>query len=67
MIVEFSVFDTNSYTVEHLSDSEENKELIEQFEVSKNAEGLANYLKYVSADDEANNFCRTYLVKDKTT
>ena len=37
MIVEFSVYDTNSYTVEHLLDSKENAELIEQFEVGKNA------------------------------
>lgn len=67
MIVEFSVLDTKSYTVEHLLDSAENRELIKRFEVAKNAEELENYLKYVSFDDEANNFCRTYLVKDKTT
>ena len=67
MIVEFSVYDTNSYTIEHLLDSKENAELIEQFEVGKNAKGLENYLKYVSSDDEENNFSRTYLVKDKTT
>ena len=35
MIVEFSVYDTNSYTVEHLLDSKENTELVEQFEVEK--------------------------------
>ena len=67
MIVEFSVYDTNSYTIEHLLDSKENAELIEQFEVGKNVKGLENYLKYVSSDDEENNFSRTYLVKDKTT
>ncbi|MBR4463548.1 MAG: hypothetical protein IKS40_02915 [Treponema sp.] len=67
MIVEFSVYDTNSYTVEHLLDSKENTELVEQFEVGKNAKGLENYLKYVSSDDEENNFSRTYLVKDKIT
>ena len=67
MIVEFSVYDTNSYTIEHLLDSKENAELIEQFEVGKNIKGLENYLKYVSSDDEENNFSRTYLVKDKTT
>lgn len=67
MIVEFSVYDTNSYTIEHLLDSKENAELIEQFEVGKNVKGLENYLKYVSSDNEENNFSRTYLVKDKTT
>lgn len=43
--MEFSVFDTASYTVEHLFDSEENESLISRFTVPNNAMGLESYLK----------------------
>lgn len=67
MIIEFSVYDTEIYTVEHLFDSKNNQNLIAEFVAGNNAEGLSDYLKYVADEDEKNNFCRTYLVKDKTT
>lgn len=67
MLAEFSVFDTASYSIEHLFDSEENENLILGFTVPNNAMGLESYLKNVAADDENANLARTYLVKDKQT
>ncbi|MBO4321031.1 MAG: hypothetical protein J5857_11260 [Treponema sp.] len=64
MIVEFSVYDTPYFSVEHLFDSENNQKLIEEFEAGNNAFGLENYLKYQAAEDETSNNSRTYLVKD---
>ena len=67
MIVEFSVYDTEAYSVEHLFDSKENIERIKDFKVGSNAEGLEMYLKEFAQNDENCNYSRTYLVKDKTT
>lgn len=67
MIVEFSVHDTEAYSVEQLLASPENNELIKDFKVGENAYGLERYLKEVAQKDEDNNFSRTYLVKDRTT
>lgn len=67
MIVEFSVFDTSDFSVEHLFESAENAKLIEEFEAGNNAFGLENYLKYQAGDDEEKNNSRTYLVKDILT
>lgn len=67
MIVEFSVLDTDDFTVEHIFDSPENQELISDFCALNGAEGLENYLKIQSFDDEENLCARTYLVKDKIT
>ena len=67
MIVEFSVLDTDDFTVEHIFDSPENKELISDFCALNGAEGLESYLKIQSFDDEENLYARAYLVKDKVT
>lgn len=64
MIVEFSVFDTEYFSIEHLLDSPNNFALIDEFEAGNDAKGLENYLKYQAVDDENNNNSRTYLVKD---
>ena len=67
MIVEFSVFDTPYFSIEHLFDSDANAHLIEGFEAGNGAFGLENYLKYQAADDESKGNSRTYLIKDKLT
>ncbi|MBR6198758.1 MAG: hypothetical protein IKQ61_00690 [Spirochaetales bacterium] len=67
MIVEFSVYDTSDYSVEHLLDSSNNLRLIQEFEVGNQAGGLEDYLKYQAENDERNNNSRTYLVKDVVT
>ena len=67
MIAEFSIFDTKDYSVEHLFDSPENKDLIAEFKADKNAFGLEDYLKNQSVKDEKENNSRTYLVKDILT
>lgn len=67
MIVEFSVYDTPAFSVEHLFESPENQVLIEKFNVSNDALGLEVYLKEQSVVDETNKMSRTYLVKDKVT
>ena len=67
MLAEFTVFDTEKLSVEHLFDSPKNEKLISSFTVGKNAYGLESYLKNLAADDERNNFARTYLVKDKSS
>jgi len=67
MIVEFSVYDTPAFSVEHLFDSPENQTLVENFNVSNEALGLELYLKEQSIADETNKMSRTYLVKDKVT
>lgn len=67
MIVEFSIYDTPAFSVEHLLDSPENINLVETFNVSNDALGLELYLKEQSVADETNKMSRTYLVKDKVT
>jgi len=60
-------FNSKDYLVEHLFDSEINRELIELFEVGQNAKGLERYLKHCAVSDEVDNMSRTYLVKDRGT
>jgi len=67
MIVEFSVYDTNAYSIEHLNDSLENIDLIKNFTVGNDAEGLECYLKNQAESDEKGCMARTYLIKDKET
>ena len=67
MIVEFSIYDTPAFSIEHLLDSPENINLVETFNVSNDALGLELYLKEQSVADETNKMSRTYLVKDKVT
>ena len=67
MIVEFSVYDEEDYSVEHIFDSPENLDLISSFTVANNAYGLESYLKFQATKDEKENIARTYLVKDKMT
>ena len=66
MIVEFSVHDTNAYSVEHLNDSLENVDLIKNFTVGNDAEGLERYLKNQAESDEKDCMARTYLITDRT-
>ncbi len=40
MIVEFSIYDTPAFSIEHLLDSPENINLVETFNVSNDALGL---------------------------
>ena len=67
MIVEFSIFDTPYFSVEHLLDSVENHNLINDFIAMNGAAGLEGYIKYQAKEDEQNNNSRTYLVKDVIT
>lgn len=67
MIVEFSIYDTPAFSIEHLLDSPENINLVETFNVSNDALGLELYLKEQSVADETNKMSKTYLVKDKVT
>ena len=59
--------DTEHFRVEHLSDSAENRRLIDGFIAPNNANGLESYLKFQAIRDEASKMSRTYLVKDATT
>lgn len=67
MIIEFSIYDTPEYSIEHIFDSQENETLVSNFSAMKEAMGLEAYLKNQAADDEKELNARTYLVKDKTT
>lgn len=67
MIVEFSVYDDEDYSVEHIFDSPENLDLISSFSVANNAYGLESYLKNQATKDEKDNYARTYLIKDKVS
>ncbi len=67
MIVEFSVFDTDDFSIEHIFDSLENENLISDFCALNGAEGLENYLKNQAVADEKDLNARTYLVKDKVS
>lgn len=67
MIVELSILDTPTFTIEHLLDSSENPDLVNNFSVGNEASGLELYLKNQAAFDEKEKLCRTYLVKDKAT
>lgn len=40
MIVEFSILDTEDFTIEHIFDSSENEKLISEFSALNGAEGL---------------------------
>lgn len=67
MIVEFSILDTDDFSIEHIFDSPENESLIADFCALNGAEGLENYLKNQAAADEKDFNSRTYLVKDKVS
>ena len=58
---------TDDFVVEHLDDSPENLQLIQDFACSNNAKGLELYLKQQALNDEAIGQSRTYLVKDALT
>ena len=56
---------TDTFYYQHLFDSENNIEEIKSFSVNqKSGKGLEEYLKYMAAPEEDDNFARTYLVKD---
>lgn len=67
MIVEISVVDTADFSVEHIFDSSENKNLVFDFKALNGAKGLEDYLKYQSEEDEKELYARTYLIKDKVS
>lgn len=67
MIVEFSILDTEDFTIEHIFDSSENEKLISEFSALNGAEGLENYLKNQASSNEENLYARTYLIKDSVT
>lgn len=58
---------TEDFIVEHLHDSIENQQLVNDFVASNNARGLESYLKLQADIDEDSNGSRTYLVKDAET
>lgn len=55
------------FSVEHLFDSSENEKLVSEFKAMNDAQGLEDYLKYQSSEDEKNLYSRTYLIKDKVS
>lgn len=67
MRVNAEKFETEAYTVEHILDIPNYKNLIETFTVGNDAEGLKDYLQYAAIGDEKANLARTYLVIDKST
>lgn len=58
---------TEHFTVEHLQNTAENRQLIEGFSAPNNAKGLEAYLKLQAESDENSNGSRTFLVKDAET
>ena len=60
-------FDTELFTVRHLTDSVEDSALIEGFSVGNDAVGLEDYLKKYSLRFEKEGDNRTYLVVDAVT
>ena len=65
--MKFIESDTGEFTLEHLTDSEENRRLICNFASGNNAFGLEQYLKDLALEDENLWESRTYLVKDSFT
>lgn len=57
----------SDFSIEHIFDSPENKNLISDFKALNAAQGLEDYLKYQASNDENELNARTYLVKDKAT
>lgn len=64
MIMELSLLNTNLYTIEHLTTSDE--EDIQQFTINnKNGQGLLAYLRESAIKEELRETARTYLVRNK--
>ena len=58
--------ETETFTYQHLFDSETNAQKIKNFSVNQpSGKGLENYLKLMASSEEASSFARTYLVMDK--
>ena len=61
-------FQTDDFYCEHLFESAENLQAIQQFDVTQQSgKGLENYLKYMASDEEESSSARTYVVKSKDT
>lgn len=58
-------FTSQTFEIEHIDESPENIQLLDEFLVGMNATGLEMYLKEFALSDEQNNLSRTYLIKDK--
>lgn len=68
MILGFEINDEKNFTIEHLFNSPDNEQLIQNFKVDKqSAKGLELFLKFWAFPDEDEKSNRTYLIKDKTT
>ena len=67
MLIEFQIFDTEDFYIEHLTDTLENLEQISKFSALNEAFGLENYLRNQALQDETAFSSRTYLLKDKIT
>lgn len=61
------IVDTDDFVVEHLTGSDENRNLLRTFAAGKNADGLEIYLKSSALEDEGAGESRTYLVKDSVS
>lgn len=59
--------DSGDFVVEHLTDTEEDRNLLKGFVAGKGADGLEGYLKSCALDDEGSGESRTYLVKDSVS
>lgn len=59
--------DSGDFVIEHLTDSEEDRNLLMGFVAGKGAGGLEGYLKSCALDDEDSGESRTYLVKDSVS
>ena len=59
---------TETFYYQHLFDSENNLNSIKSFSVKQTSgRGLEEYIKFMAASEEDENFARTYLVKDNET
>ncbi len=67
MLVKETIFETPAYSLEHLCDLSDYRELINDFTAGNDAAGLESYLKKAAVGDEKNNLVRTYFVIDKAT
>lgn len=68
MILGFEINDEKNFTIEHLFDSPDNEQLIQNFKVDKqSAKGLELFLKYWAFPDEDEKSNSTYLIKNRTT
>jgi hypothetical protein len=62
-MINLSDLNTELYSIKHLSESDNEK--IKSFEIKNSkGQGLANYLKHLSINEEKTGLSRTYLIED---